>query len=196
MTVAEQLGTELLPERLETERFVLRRHRRDDAAAMARLLDNWNIVRWLAEVPFPYRREDATEWIVETVHRWAEGTDHQFVITLRDGDRPIGHMGLRPEDSTAEFGYWIGQPFWGTGCAVEAGRAVLDFGFAHLELERIWATCLPDNHRSLSVLRRLGFRQVGRRFQKFLIRSERIEVPLLAVERPGDRSLSGRKRRG
>ena len=186
MTVAVQAGPPMPRQHIETARLVLRCHRAEDASALARLLDNWNVVKWLAEVPFPYGPQDAAAWIDQSVRRWAEGKEFQFVMVRAADERIVGHIGLRcdPGGEVGEFGYWLGQPYWGAGYAVEAGAAVLTFGFEELELRRILAICLPNNSRSLAVLHHLGFRAIGRRRQHFVTRGRSCEAPLLAVERP------------
>ncbi|MBS0562712.1 MAG: GNAT family N-acetyltransferase, partial [Proteobacteria bacterium] len=42
---------------LRTERLTLRALRPDDAAALHRLINDWEVCRSLAAVPFPYARE-------------------------------------------------------------------------------------------------------------------------------------------
>lgn len=174
-----------LPQRVLTERLVLRRHLRADAAPLARLLDNWNVVRWLAQVPFPYTEKDALDWIAQTARNWAEGRDYQFVVARRGDDTLVGHIGLRIDRSGrgGELGYWFGQPYWGLGYAAEAAHATIAFGFEALGLERIWATCLPDNRRSLRVLAKAGLLISGRRVQEFPTLGEAVEVPVLALRR-------------
>ena len=74
-------------DRLETGRLILRRHRPADAAALARLIDNWNVVRWLAVVPFPYDVGMARDWITRCEETWASGAERQFVIERSEDAR-------------------------------------------------------------------------------------------------------------
>ncbi|MGP1397431.1 MAG: GNAT family N-acetyltransferase [Inquilinaceae bacterium] len=174
-----------IAEILETERLILRRHLPDDAAEIARLLDDWEVVRWLAQVPYPYTEQDALEWIAQTNRNWVEGKDFQFVVVLRDGGEMVGHMGLRVDSNSngAELGYWFGQAHWGLGFGAEAALAVVDFGFHCLGLERIWATYLPENHRSLNVLQKVGLVEAGRKRQEFSTLGRTVECALLAIRR-------------
>src|SRR5690606_31403072 len=104
-----------VPQRLETDRLLLRRHSRSDARPIARLLNNWNIVRWLAQVPFPYSERDANEWIHQTGRSWANGSEYQFVVVVKDSGEMIGHVGLRVDAARrdGELGYWLGELYWG-----------------------------------------------------------------------------------
>jgi ribosomal-protein-alanine N-acetyltransferase len=76
----------------------------------------------------------------------------------------IGSVGLReidPEHRQAELGFWIGRDWWGHGYAREAAGAVLRFGFAALELNRICAHHLARNPASGRVLRAIGMQREG-----------------------------------
>ena len=174
-----------MADRLTTPRLILRRHARSDAAALARLLNNWNVVRWLAQVPYPYGERDALDWIGQCHRSWAAGAEYQFVVTLAAGGPLVGHIGLRLDAARqgAELGYWFGEPHWGHGYGTEAARATVGFAFHQLRLDRIWATALPSNGRSLAVLGRAGLKQVGTKLQEFAVLGEMVEVPLLSLTR-------------
>ncbi|WP_342314640.1 GNAT family N-acetyltransferase (plasmid) [Mycobacterium avium subsp. hominissuis] len=66
------------------------------------------------------------------------------------------------EHRRAEIGYIVHPEFWGRGIATEAARLLLRFGFDHLGLRRISATCDPDNHGSAKVLQKAGLLFEGR----------------------------------
>lgn len=183
--IARPAGDRCAPPMLETSRLRLRQHMPEDAQPIARLIDNWNVVRWLSQVPFPYTHADAVKWIDQCHRTWAEGREYQYVIVRRDDDRAIGHIGLTLErDSrSAEFGYWLGQPYWGQGFGGEAAMAVLGVGFRSLELDRISASSIADNHGSLQVLRKAGFVEVGRCRKAFQPQGRQLDVPVLALDR-------------
>jgi RimJ/RimL family protein N-acetyltransferase len=92
-------------------------------------------------------------------------TKHQLALLLPGEDRLIGNCGLRlpgPEAHQAELGYELSPLYWGQGYATEAARAMVAFGFTHLNLHRIWASCVAENERSARVLERVGLRCEGR----------------------------------
>ena len=60
-----------------------------------------------------------------------------------------------------ELGFGLDAHHQGLGLMTEAVRAVCDHAFGALGLHRVQANHLPDNHRSASVLRRVGFEQEG-----------------------------------
>jgi ribosomal-protein-alanine N-acetyltransferase len=55
-----------------------------------------------------------------------------------------------------EIGWRLARAHWGKGYAAEAARAALDFGFAELRLDRIFAFTVPANERSRRVMERIG----------------------------------------
>ncbi|MEA2787804.1 MAG: 8-oxo-dGTP diphosphatase, partial [Acetobacteraceae bacterium] len=59
------------------------------------------------------------------------------------------------------LGYWVGRAFWGHGVATEAARRLTSWGFANLPLDLVTAEVTEDNDGSCTVLRRVGFREVG-----------------------------------
>jgi 8-oxo-dGTP diphosphatase len=175
-----------VPQVLETERLILRRHLRSDAPAIARLLNDWEVARWLAQVPFPYGERDAYAWIAQAIRHWTEGREYQFAVVRRQGSELTGQVGLRldrPGDDTAELGYWLGRDYWRRGYAGEAVPTLVRFGFERLGLRAIWATCLADNAGSLRVLEKAGLVRRGEIDQTFAARGGLCRVPLFRAEK-------------
>lgn len=85
-------------------------------------------------------------------------------FTIRYGARTIGFAGLRPfgRARRIELLYALRPAYWARGYATEACLALLRLGFAH-GLHTIWAGADAPNRASFRVMRRLGFRRVGRR---------------------------------
>ena len=150
---------------LATERLTLRPLTPDDAESLHRLVNDWEVTRNLAVVPFPYPRQLADDWIASTVSDLAAGDAYALAITGHDEGQELllGVVGLRLDRKAraATLGYWVGRRFWGHGVAGEAAGRVVRWAFANLELDRIDANVATDNPASAAVLRRIGFRQTG-----------------------------------
>ena len=170
---------------LETERFLLRPLREQDAAALHRLVNDWEVAKTLARVPFPYPRELADEWIVSTAERIAAGEAYHLAIARREDDTMVGCVGLTldREDRSAELGYWVGRRHWGQGIAPEVAGRLARWAIANLNIDRITASALTDNGRSASVLKRIGFRETGEGMQDFLSRGGAMPVLLFEAAR-------------
>ena len=150
---------------LKTERLILRPLRPQDAEALHRLVNDWEVTRNLADVPFPYPRELADEWIAST-RGAAGGRDAPTISPSPAGGRARNAgRGRRParrcRSPSGRLGYWVGRAFWGHGVATEAAGRLARWALANLDLDRLEAEVTADNAASAAVLRRIGFRQTG-----------------------------------
>jgi 8-oxo-dGTP diphosphatase len=172
-------------EPLKTERLILRPLVPEDAEAMHWLVNDWEVTRNLATVPFPYPRELADEWIQSTRRALAEGRAYELAITGREGDDEIlvGVAGLRIAARVGRLGYWVGRRFWGHGVATEAVGRLARWALANLDLDRLEAGVILDNPASAAVLRRIGFRQVGQGTDHSLARASECDVWLFEATR-------------
>jgi 8-oxo-dGTP diphosphatase len=170
---------------LRTSRLTLRPLRREDAATMHRLVNDWEVAKTLARVPFPYPRDLADGWIASTWTEMAEGRAwHLAIVGEENGaEMLIGCVGLTREGDAAELGYWVGRRYWGHGVASEAAGRLARWALANLDIARLTASALEDNARSHAVLRRIGFREAGAGMQEFLSRGGRMPVRLFAAGR-------------
>jgi len=159
---------------LTTERLTLRPPRPEDAEAIHRLVNDWEVVRMLSRLPFPYPRSLTDEWIASTAEQRRQGKAHHFVITGHENGQEmlIGCVGLRLDlaPRTGNLGYWVGRRFWGHGVASEAAGRVARWALANLALDRIEASVSVDNPASIAVIRRIGLRETGTGTQRFLAR--------------------------
>jgi 8-oxo-dGTP diphosphatase len=170
---------------LRTARLTLRPLRREDAAALHRLVNDWEVAKTLARVPFPYPRDLADDWIASTWTQMAEGRAWHLAITGEENgaEMLIGCVGLTREGEEAELGYWVGRRFWGHGVGTEAAGRLARWGLANLDIRRLKASALLDNARSQAVLRRIGFRDAGEGVQEFLSRGGKMPVRLFGARR-------------
>lgn len=124
---------------------------------MAPLADNYQVWRYVRDrFPHPYTLEAAEAWIAE-----ARTKDPECWFAITVDDRPIGAIGIMPRDDinriTAEFGYWIGEPYWGRGYAGEAARGFADWVFANRDIHRLEAIVFTHHPASARVLEKAGF---------------------------------------
>jgi [ribosomal protein S5]-alanine N-acetyltransferase len=144
----------------------LRRLSANDAERIAHLM-NYNISKYLYEVPNPYKIEDALNFIkssdsdfnsLRAIHFAIEYKEYEF--ELGNKSQPlVGVISLKNIDlvnKTATLGYWIGEDYWGKGIATECVRLIIDYGFSKLELEEISAYVFPENEASIRVLEKNG----------------------------------------
>jgi 8-oxo-dGTP diphosphatase len=173
---------------LRTERLTLRPFQPEDADALHRLINDFDVARMLEMARFPYGRDLAEEWIQRSTESLAVGRAWQLAITGQEGAREVlvGGVGVVLErlTRTARLGYWVGQKYWGHGVATEAAGRLVRWSLANLEIDRITAGVATDNPASAAVLRRIGFRSIGEDRHHFASRST--EVPIWLFEATRD----------
>ncbi len=113
----------------------------------------------LDAVPQPYTRRKAEEFVAGRMI--APGTEFSWAIVL-DG-AGIGGIILTvdPKEETGEVHYALARPHWGRGLMAEAARAVVDWGFEELGLQRIGSDTDLRNRRSWRVMEKLGMAREG-----------------------------------
>jgi ribosomal-protein-alanine N-acetyltransferase len=157
-------GAGLAFPRIETARLRLRSFRLADAAAVQRLAGDREVAERTL-LPHPYEGGMARAWIWDQALAYAAGTGIDFAIERAEDGALVGAIGLEIDrvGACAKLGYWLGRSHWGRGYATEAVDAVLGYGFAVLELERIWAPRFRWNAASARVLAKAGLAQEGSR---------------------------------
>jgi [ribosomal protein S5]-alanine N-acetyltransferase len=117
----------------------------------------------------------AVDYIERDIRAMAAGTHAQFAIVRRADAAVIGTCTLYAFDAQcrrADVGYALGVPEWGRGYANEAVTALLDWGFGHLELNRVEADIDPRNAASARALERLGFMREGHLRERWIVGGE------------------------
>lgn len=149
---------------IETERLVLRAHRRDDLDDLVRFHGDPEVVRY---VPWPVRDRTATAETLE-VKLGQTSLDEPgqwlvLAVELRSTGTVIGEVLMKwAADRQGELGFALGRDHHGQGYAAEAATALLRLGFDDLGFHRISAVVAEGNDASSRLLGRLGFRQEGR----------------------------------
>jgi RimJ/RimL family protein N-acetyltransferase len=148
---------------LQTDRLILRPFTLDDAPAVRRLAGDPAIADTTLNIPHPYEAGMAEAWIETHPQQYEKGEGATFAIVRRADGVLVGAIGIHPraKHDRAEIGYWIGKPYWGQGIATEAARAVVDYGFETLGLNRIYAYHFGRNPASGRVMQKLGMKYEG-----------------------------------
>ncbi len=141
---------------LETARLLLRPPEESDVALFAPLIGNFAVAKNLSVVPHPYAESDGFEWVAKMRAKRADGTDYAFALIRKDDAAFIGVCSVHPSRHF-EFGYWIGEPYWGNGYATEAARKMAQFAFEQLGAAELVGRYIFDNPASGRVLTKLGF---------------------------------------
>lgn len=60
-----------------------------------------------------------------------------------------------------EIGYTLHQQYWGKGIATELAKALIKWGFANLNIDKLVGVTIPENVASQRVLIKAGMHSVG-----------------------------------
>ena len=147
---------------LRLKRCTIRDHRPSDAESLAKHANNRKVWLGLRDAfPHPYTTEDAKKFLQGSI---AGLPRIHFCIAIKG--EAVGGVGLRPGEDvhrhTAEFGYWLGEEFWGQGIMSEIVPAFVDYCFKEFSLSRIFAMPHSNNTASARVLEKAGFVLEGR----------------------------------
>tara|TARA_B100001989_G_scaffold235387_2_gene196572 strand:+ start:1874 stop:2434 length:561 start_codon:yes stop_codon:yes gene_type:complete len=125
---------------LETARLILRPISLDDAPAIQKYFNNWDIIKYMNyRVPWPYPDDGAESFMHENIlPRIAKGGLYVWAITEKGGDDElIGLIEFNQDDHSEDNRhFWLAQPFHGHGYMTEVVCAINDFVFEVLGLER------------------------------------------------------------
>ena len=107
------------------------------------------------------------DYLVADVEAFKNGTLVPFWITMKDSDKVIGRVSFfnlaYGGMMSCATGYHVDKDYTGQGIISEALRGAIAFMFDEYKMHRIEAFILPENEKSLNVVKRLGFTEEGRR---------------------------------
>ena len=151
-------------QRLETHRLILRRCRVEDAEEM---FNNWasdpevtKFLTWPAHANTDVTRTVLGSW----VSRYEDGGFFQWMIEWKENGQAIGNIAvvkLDEEKESADIGYCLGRQYWGRGIMPEALRAVMDYLFDTVGVNRIAACHDVNNPKSGRVMKKAGMKLEG-----------------------------------
>jgi RimJ/RimL family protein N-acetyltransferase len=167
------------------EHVVLRAAERTDIPTFVRWFNDADVLRNL-EMSAPMSLAAEEGWYDRMLARQGTTDLHLVICVLPDG-RPIGTIGLHEIDranGTALFGIAIGEKSeWGKGHGTDATRAICDFGFGELRLERIGLYVYAGNDRARRAYEKAGFTLEATLRRAHFTRGERIDVHLMGLLR-------------
>ena len=168
---------------LETERLILRQVMEKDVEQLFEILSDAEVAKF--DYFYPVTSKDEVFKFIERYEQELEENEEiTWGIISRETNKLIGTCCIGDFDEgarRAEIGYDIAQVEWGKGYATEALRAVIDFGFKVMNLNRIEATITPGNNASVRVLRKLNFVQEGIVRERDLIKGKLEDGIIMAV---------------
>jgi ribosomal-protein-serine acetyltransferase len=72
-----------------------------------------------------------------------------------------GFNSINWSNKTAYIGYWLGEGFQGNGIMTKVAKALTDYAFIELGLNKVEIRAAVENKKSRSIPERLGFKNEG-----------------------------------
>jgi ribosomal-protein-alanine N-acetyltransferase len=160
--------------RLATERLVLRPLAAADAEAVFSIFSDPEVTRYWSSPPWT-STEQADKYVASAAQGIASGEMLRLGVEVGATGQLIGQAALHRFDEPnrrCEVGYALNRAHWGKGYVAEALAAMLEHGFAQLNLNRVEADVDPRNPASAKVLERLGFRHEGLLRERWIVGGE------------------------
>lgn len=148
---------------IETERLIIREITLEDKEALFRLHANPSVQKYTGE-PVVKSMEEIKTAIESRIIDYTQYGFGRWATVLKSGNQFVGWAGLAylPEFDEIDLGYRFLPEYWGLGIAMEASRAILNYGFDSLKLKKIIAIAMKENKASIRVMEK-----VGMEFDKF-----------------------------
>ena len=132
-----------------------------DKSALVRNANNRKVWRNLTHLfPHPYTESDADRWF-----EIASRPGLSLHLAIEVAGSAVGGVGAIAGEgiscATAQFGYWLGEEYWGRGLATASARALVSHIEARRLFARLEATVFEWNAPSMRILGKLGFTREG-----------------------------------
>lgn len=155
---------------IESKRIILRNWEDNDVEDLIEGLNNINVAKWMANVPFPYTENDARDFINRAKNA-DKNVKIPLAIVLKENNKVIGGTeitNINRKDGTAGGGIWLNEKYQKNGYGTEAFICRIKYCFEVLELRRIENGYFPNNEKSRKMQLKLGYKDEGIRRKKFL----------------------------
>lgn len=159
---------------LDTDRLRLRPFHAADADALYAMQSSAQVLRYWDAPPWT-ERERAAQFIARCRQMAEDGVGVRLAVDRLEDGMFIGWISLtrwNPDYRSAALGYCLTEAAWGNGYATEAARAVLQWGYDTLDLNRVQAETDTRNAASAKVLEKTGFLREGRLRQDCIVNGE------------------------
>ncbi|MBR3840700.1 MAG: GNAT family N-acetyltransferase [Erysipelotrichales bacterium] len=146
--------------KLETPRLYIRRYSEKDIDDVYEIASNPNIA-----LTDGYKPETSFEEFQKTYYKYYIKNATMFAVVLKETNKVIGGISLRPNSTRVlpcyEIGYNIHEDYWRKGYAYEASYASIKYLFDNLHIEMMTCAHFHNNEASKGLINKLGFTYEG-----------------------------------
>ena len=117
---------------------------------------------WLAWPRFCTTQDDFSEFVKNSLHKYADG--RAMICVIEYHGEIVGNAGFNTINQNlkkVEIGYWIGKRYQGNGIITRVCRYLIDYAFTNLDMEKVQIAAAEGNGPSRAVCERLGLKLEG-----------------------------------
>ncbi len=151
----EHIGTR----EIDSERLKLRRYSINDAKELFEGYVNQKEFLYYSHHE-PVTLDEEVEELQAVEEKYTKCVDYyNWAITLKDKGTIIGgiHLHINPANDSAVFNYAIDNRYINNGYMTEALKAVTNYAFNDMKLNRFEGACVQKNNASKRVMEKCGF---------------------------------------
>jgi ribosomal-protein-alanine N-acetyltransferase len=170
---------------IETERLLLRPITMKDAPDIFAYASDPEVTKYVRFVTHKSLK-DTHAFIRRVRTSYSKGITPLWGMQSKAAGRLIGAIGFLQwpnSDQRAELGYVVNRNVWGKGFVTEAAKALCDFAFKKMNVNRIEAGTMVGHAASQRVLEKCGFAFEGVLRQREFIKGRFIDVSMYSLLR-------------
>jgi ribosomal-protein-alanine N-acetyltransferase len=145
--------------------FILREIRPSDGRAFFNYLHHKEVMKYVTDAELPADVAKAEAELLYWTNLYRAGTSVYWGAADRKNDTLIGTCGFNywnKEHNRIEISYDLDYNYWGRGIATRMVKAVTELALSDkIGAQRIQATVVTDNERSIRLLERCGYKREG-----------------------------------
>ena len=162
MSSAVSTELELADHRITTDRLEMRVVDVSDFGHYHELMTDAAVMRYIGLEAGKLPTHDEVRSIIDgAINAWRTRGYGRWSVFDRETNEFVGFAGFRCEGGVPELITVVHEKFWGTGHALAAAQAALDYGFSMLGFKVVCAFTRPANERARSLLDKLGAEFLG-----------------------------------
>lgn len=114
--------------------------------------------QWLPWLDSTMTVEDTKAFIQGCLHGYVQ--NHSMTTAILYKGEIVGIAGFNSiswENMTTSIGYWLGEGYQGKGIMTKVAKALTNYAFTYLQLNKVEIRAAEGNKKSRSIPERLGF---------------------------------------
>ena len=178
---------------LETDRLLLRPTKEEDLKVIWGILCDKKVAEHYLVGKFNYDWEKEKVWQYKKLEKAKNEDVFQWSIILKSENKCIGQascqksydeFGNENSDNIRDVGWFLDFNYHGMGYGSEAARAMIDYMFKEVQIDKIETCAATDNLASWKIMEKLGFHRTNKiKKVKYTILTEEVDCYCYEITR-------------